>query len=87
MGRVPMELIEKILVHADLEIPESLRRPLPRQCTVRVGHTYFEKCWENRVEDDYDFQAPPPSSLPTRPSCKRRKLDGVWPAKSSCHTF
>jgi hypothetical protein len=33
MRRMPMELIEKILVFAELEIPESLRRALPRkQC-------------------------------------------------------
>jgi hypothetical protein len=29
MGRMPMELIEKILILAELEIPESLRRGLP----------------------------------------------------------
>jgi hypothetical protein len=36
MGRMPIELLENILVLADFEIPESLRRGLPGTCGVRV---------------------------------------------------
>ncbi len=37
MGRVPVELIEKLLLQADFEIPETLRRSLPRDsCGVLV---------------------------------------------------
>jgi hypothetical protein len=37
MGGMPMELIEKILVFAELEIPESLRRALPKKAVRRRG--------------------------------------------------
>ncbi len=30
MGRVPVDMVEQILMLAELEIPELLRRPLPR---------------------------------------------------------
>jgi hypothetical protein len=36
MGRMPRELLEKILLLADCEIPESLRRGLPATRRVRV---------------------------------------------------
>ncbi len=36
MGRMPLDLIEKVLVFAHLEIKESLRRGLQRGCTVVV---------------------------------------------------
>ncbi len=36
MARMPPDLIDKILVLADLEIPESARRTVPTQCCVRV---------------------------------------------------
>jgi hypothetical protein len=36
MARMPPELIEKVLVHADVEIPELLGRSLPPQRSVRV---------------------------------------------------
>jgi hypothetical protein len=47
MGRVPPELIEKVLIHADLEIPESIRRGLPVQCSVRVQMTH--RCFEKET--------------------------------------
>jgi hypothetical protein len=34
MGRLPIELLEKIIMHAGLEIPESVRRSLPRRPSV-----------------------------------------------------
>jgi hypothetical protein len=36
MGRVPPELIEKIVVHADFEIPDTLRRSLPTERSVML---------------------------------------------------
>jgi hypothetical protein len=36
MAQMPPELIDKVLVHADLEIPESVRRIVPQQPCVRV---------------------------------------------------
>ncbi len=36
MGRVSMELTEQILLRANLEIPESMFRGLPRHCSVGV---------------------------------------------------
>jgi hypothetical protein len=36
MARMPLELVETVLVHAVMEIPESLRRSLPPQRSVRV---------------------------------------------------
>jgi hypothetical protein len=36
MGRTPNELIEKILLLADLEIPETIGRRLPRTCIAKV---------------------------------------------------
>jgi hypothetical protein len=46
MGRMPPELIEKVLVDADLEIPESIGRGLPVQSSVRV---HVEQYCLNRV--------------------------------------
>jgi hypothetical protein len=36
MGRLPIELLEKIVVQADFEIPESVCRSLPPERSVRV---------------------------------------------------
>jgi hypothetical protein len=45
MARMPAELIEKVLVHAELEIPESLRRSLPLQRSVRVPFCSPDLWW------------------------------------------
>jgi hypothetical protein len=34
MGRMPIELVEQILLHAELELPETLRRQLPTERSV-----------------------------------------------------
>jgi hypothetical protein len=36
MGRIPLGVIEKVLLLADLEIPESVRRGLPENPRTRV---------------------------------------------------
>jgi hypothetical protein len=59
MGRVPLELMDKILLHADLEIPESLRHGLPRSQSVRVeaetslwGRQCTVRLWESSTAGD-----------------------------------
>jgi hypothetical protein len=48
MGRIPLELIDEILLRADLEIPESLRRGLPGGRTVRVQAVTTSWGWWQR---------------------------------------
>jgi hypothetical protein len=36
MGRVPLELVEEIVVRADFETPDTLGRGRARDCTVGV---------------------------------------------------
>jgi hypothetical protein len=49
MGRIPLELIDEILVRADLEIPESVRRGLPGGRSVRVQALTTSWGWWQRI--------------------------------------
>jgi hypothetical protein len=72
MGRVPIELVEKILVHADLEIGESLRRALPRERSVAAAPINGEPCWGR--SEAVVSKRPLPLYLPSDSSAKRLKL-------------
>jgi hypothetical protein len=41
MGRVPPELVEKVVVHADFEIPDTVRRGLPTARSVMLPLPHF----------------------------------------------
>jgi hypothetical protein len=57
MGRMPIELIEEILVHADLEIAESVRRRLPPRRSVRVPLKPLGVWWGKGIKE-YAIRAP-----------------------------
>ncbi len=46
MGAMPIEVIEKILMLGEFEIPESFYRPLPRECGVKVQGSFCRVWWE-----------------------------------------
>jgi hypothetical protein len=60
MGRVPIKIVEKILLLADLEIPESLGRGLPRKRSVsmRGKKTVKPGAWDPYV---WGFAERPPN--------------------------
>jgi hypothetical protein len=50
MGRMPAKLFKKILLHANLEIPESVGRDLPARRSVKVHMTRNEPCSNTQVD-------------------------------------